>query len=1181
VIVTNNFGTVLIEPSPCGCSEAADDPPSILADGRSQTLARVPGRLIVSWAFEGDSLGCGLLPQGNDAAVITAGEEAGVVTVKATDSYGCEFYGVLELCEVGESGGCDEGGCEVPGNGQPRVGPDGPQVAWSMGRDGPQHHGGSIWLKPGTGVPLQSPHALKPHAHGSRTELIWGGNGALRQVKGPSTFVTVAVTATNSSGVVVGYELRFYPPGAAGVWLHDGYELLGGYTPNPVWQVINPDSSGATTNRLRIVEVRGSLNRTHDFEWLSATSRWKQTDGVTDREIYGWRESAGGGVTNLVREVKAGSTVLERRLRRYEPLQSGSTHYVVRRIEEGLSPNLRTTQYTHYLNSDPVGWRGRVKQATYPDGGWTIYEYDSSGRVAREYASYGDQAPTTNVALCRVTEYSYTLTQNPDGVNDNGSWMLMEPRKTIVRLKGNEVARTYRTLAEGQTVEKVCPLPGLLWTDAANLVTTNTTYTEGPHYGRPKAITHPDGTQTLYTYSETNGTFTTTVDRGEPQGAAIKEGTRTITVLGSVGEQLSRTTRVLSNSIPTAILAQDTYTYTDDFKRSYTLVSLGNRTNEVQYACCGLDTEIDWEGTPTSYEYDALGRRVATLRHGITHSNILDAAGRVLVRQRIGTDASVMTQDRYAYDVLGRVTAHTNALQGVTFYSEGLTNNKLHRLTVNPDQGQRLEIYYRDGRLEQVTNSAAFPVRYVHTVEQDGTGGPWREVTTEIRYRGDANTNEWVKTFFDGAGRPYKTVYPTPTGTGQRLLTYNNLGQLQREQDPDGVSTVYQYNAQGQLEYTALDLNTNGVIDWSGTDRITRQVESFTTYGGKEVRQTTRTVYTTPSSTATATVGRTRSSTDGLKTWTTLFTPTEVTTTNEVVFHRPSGARTNTVYLPDGSRTESIYSYGRLQSVTRKDSGGGQVTRTSYAYDSHGRVYAVTDARNGTTFTSYNAADQPVFVTTPDPGDGQGPQTSQTFYDTSGRTIGQWLPDGATTTNEYHLTGLLKKTWGARQYPVEYGYDAQGRMTNMVTWQSFNLLTGSGASPATNTWQYETNRGWLRLKGYPNASSGVATTNGPVYSYTAAGRLQTRPGRARWLARPGPDHHKYAEGTRGRHGDLSTVNYNDGTPGLDPQPRPPRSTDQRRPEQPDGELDLQRCRSAIDGNDRRWDVGRVVGGARV
>jgi hypothetical protein len=28
-------------------------------------------------------------------------------------------------------------------------------------------------------------------------------------------------------------------------------------------------------------------------------------------------------------------------------------------------------------------------------------------------------------------------------------------------------------------------------------------------------------------------------------------------------------------------------------------------------------------------------------------------------------------------------------------------------------------------------------------------------------------------------------------------------------------------------------------------------------------------------------------------------------------------------------------------------------------------------------------------------------------------------------------------------------------------------------------------------QGYPNASDGAATTNGPVYTYTAAGRLQS------------------------------------------------------------------------------------------
>jgi RHS repeat-associated protein len=194
------------------------------------------------------------------------------------------------------------------------------------------------------------------------------------------------------------------------------------------------------------------------------------------------------------------------------------------------------------------------------------------------------------------------------------------------------------------------------------------------------------------------------------------------------------------------------------------------------------------------------------------------------------------------------------------------------------------------------------------------------------------------------------------------------------------------------------------------------------------------------------------------------------------------------------------------------------VTRTSYSYDYHGRVYAVTDARNGTSYTAYNAADQPVSVTGPDPG--QGAQTTVTFYDSSGRTIGQWLPDGMTTTNHFLKTGLLQKSWGARQYPVEYAYDAQGRMTNMVTWQAFDLVSGSGASPASTTWLYDSYRGWLAVKGYADPSTGAATTNGPVYSYTAAGRLASRV----WQ-RGVTTTYGYNSG-----GDLRAVVYSDGTP---------------------------------------------------
>jgi hypothetical protein len=39
-------------------------------------------------------------------------------------------------------------------------------------------------------------------------------------------------------------------------------------------------------------------------------------------------------------------------------------------------------------------------------------------------------------------------------------------------------------------------------------------------------------------------------------------------------------------------------------------------------------------------------------------------------------------------------------------------------------------------------------------------------------------------------------------------------------------------------------------------------------------------------------------------------------------------------------------------------------------------------------------------------------------------------PDGSSLTNEYYVTGELKKTSGSRTYPVGYSYDALGQVTS-------------------------------------------------------------------------------------------------------------------------------------------------------
>ena len=87
-----------------------------------------------------------------------------------------------------------------------------------------------------------------------------------------------------------------------------------------------------------------------------------------------------------------------------------------------------------------------------------------------------------------------------------------------------------------------------------------------------------------------------------------------------------------------------------------------------------------------------------------------------------------------------------------------------------------------------------------------------------------------------------------------------------------------------------------------------------------------------------------------------------------------------------------------------------------------------------------------------------------------------------------------------------------GRLQTMTNWSSFATRAG----PRVTTWNYDPYRGWLAAKTY---SGGAA---GPAYTYTAAGRLQTR----LW-ARNLTTTYGYNSA-----GDLSTVTYSDSTPGL-------------------------------------------------
>ncbi|MCD6337935.1 MAG: RHS repeat protein, partial [Verrucomicrobia bacterium] len=104
----------------------------------------------------------------------------------------------------------------------------------------------------------------------------------------------------------------------------------------------------------------------------------------------------------------------------------------------------------------------------------------------------------------------------------------------------------------------------------------------------------------------------------------------------------------------------------------------------------------------------------------------------------------------------------------------------------------------------------------------------------------------------EAAGRRIRVVY---ADGATRSYVYNPAGQLVQETDPDGVLTLYQYDAQGRRWQTCLDVNGNGQVDLTGKDRITEietACQDGSTYGLSNIAVRLTQTYVYPDTNSTA-----------------------------------------------------------------------------------------------------------------------------------------------------------------------------------------------------------------------------------------------------------------------------------------------------------------------------------------
>ena len=536
--------------------------------------------------------------------------------------------------------------------------------------------------------------------------------------------------------------------------------------------------------------------------------------------------STTGNVRTEILEVVNDTTqTVEYREEEQFRLESWGEPIISRTLDPGgILP--KQTQYLYWTNSTENGFK-QIRQVNFPGGRWECYDYDSVGRLSRKSVSLLDHGFTTDTNLCQVFHYDYAALS---GSGDNLS-RTNTPRTEIEFVAGKEVARTYRVFKDYQEKEIRCTTPGASWTDSGNLVTTTDRISAPAFQNMVSKIEFPDGSIEVHEYFDTGVVGELDyqeISRGEPNGTgdAVVAGTfRHVNY-----DDFGRITFERLESIPA--MPWDTrrwYSNFDDYGRAQKTTYTGSTFAETLQGCCGPTQITQRDGSVTQYTYDERGLKTAETSPGAGTTGSAWMEYTYNAKEQLLTEAlsgATGLLKSYAYGLDGSLLSETNALGGVTSYLESFDsgNQRYTKTTTYPDGGTRVERHYLDGRLERVTGTAVSPQRYKYSIEQ--LNGIWCRTTKTIALDSlGLDTVQWEKSYVDAVGRTIRREYAAgSTPYPYEETIYNNLGQRIKQRDPDDVTTLFAYNGQGELEYEAIDLDQDGIIDFNGTDRVTHHV---------------------------------------------------------------------------------------------------------------------------------------------------------------------------------------------------------------------------------------------------------------------------------------------------------------------------------------------------------------------
>ena len=842
--------------------------------------------------------------------------------------------------------------------------------------------------------------------------------------------------------------------------------------------------------------------RTYIFDYVMGDWSLKRPNGVEERKE---RIVADGRAAFLSKTVVSPSG--ERLARSEMNYKWESWGFAMTNKVEGFGSTTRTTSWTFWTSG---GGKGKLKTRLEQSGLLTSYDYDGQGRKAAETRSGPDM-------MTEVTTYDYTPVDPSDPVLPVDT----RPRTVVRKLNNIECERTYYVYSPLTNIVERVGTQGAAY-GGTNVLRTVTAFypvvANDPRSGFVASIRHEDGKLDHYDYDLSSNTWIRTITHLHEQSPAPVFGktTRDITVTNARGEEIETRTEAYIEGIWYTI-SRNRMTYNSEGKRT-SLENLAGQVTTTAWDCCHKVSEVQPDGSTTTWDYDDEGRIIASSRlipldmtnvTWLTTCYEYDDLGRQVATWQTNYSAQVgLPATRTRYDALGREIARVDQLGNTTT----TTYSSDDRTEFVCNSNTSTETYSRapNGDTISITGTAVTPEFHTYGILPDGTR--WsRTVHGETassprftkRYENLlGQTIREERSGFQGAilatvnaydsfGRLVSTsadYEPTVEYTydvlGNRVATTKTVGRAVPSAPQGGPASVPAETEWRKTETLSSFVLDDSIIWLTQTNIVSCSDSSIAPLVTSSARQLTGLIATLPA--------RLRS----------FDVRGNVTETETLVDSSFVTSRQTVPYATN--MPLSLSRYG----VSLKDVSVSAVTNT-VAYDALGRQVAQTDGRGNTRRTEYNSLGQRSASI-----DALGNRTTYA-YDQFGNLASVTDPLGNATVYEYNLRG--RKTYeGGATYPVRYTYDIFGNKVTMTTYR--DETGGTGVSPVqgdVTTWLYDEASGSMTNKVY-------ADCKGPTYSYTPSGKLSRRI----WARGIVTDY------AYDNWGSLTNTVYSDGTPTI-------------------------------------------------